>query len=103
MATKRKITVKIPPPEGEETDEDLKPVILRRDRGWRDWFISDYLRYWYFLGCLLGDAFIALEVRDNIDTGLSILVPLIVITALAAAEFLVYRSLWGSEGRWAKE
>jgi hypothetical protein len=101
MATKRKITVKVPPlDEDEETDERLKPPILRRDRGWRDWLLRDYLRYWYFVGCLMADAFIALEVWRNVDAGLSTSVPLIVAAALVLGEFLVYLALWGKDGRW---
>jgi hypothetical protein len=101
MATKRKITVKVPPPvEDDETDERLKPLILRRDRGWRDWFLRDYLRYWYFVACLTADAFIALEVWTSVDPGLSTSVPLIVLAALALGEFLVYLALWGKNGKW---
>jgi len=101
MATKRRITVKVPPPaEDDETDERLKPLILRRDRGWRDWLLRDYLRYWYFVGCLTADAFIALEVWSNVDPGLSTSVPLIVAAALVLGEFLVYLALWGKDGKW---
>jgi hypothetical protein len=102
MATKRRIKVKVIPRDEDDdgTDERLKPVILRRDRGWKDWLVSDYLRYWYFVGCLLADALIVLEVRANIDPGLDISVPLIILGALAVSEVLVYRYLWGSEGRW---
>jgi hypothetical protein len=102
MATKRRFTVKVPPPEGEETDELSKPVLLRRDRGWRDWLLRDYLRYWYFVGCLFADVLITLEVWQNIDTERSTSVPLIVLTVLALAEFLGYLSLWGKNGRWRK-
>jgi hypothetical protein len=103
MATKRRIKVKVIPQDEEDgTDERLKPVVLRRDRGWKDWLVTDYLRYWYFVGCLLADAFIVLEVRANIDPGLDISVPLIILVALVASEVLLYRSLWGAEGRWGK-
>jgi hypothetical protein len=104
MATKRKITVKVPPPDENEEglDERLKPLALRRDRGWRDWFLRDYLRYWYFVGCAAGDVLVVLEVWRIVDTGLSTSVPFIVLTALALAEFLFYISLWGKDGKWKK-
>ena len=103
MATKRKITVKVPPPDdGDETGEGQRPVIIRRDRGWRDWFLRDYLRYWYFVGCLMGDAFIVMEVWRGVDPGLSTSVPLIVLTMLALGEFLAYLALWGNNGKWKK-
>lgn len=104
MATKRKITVKVlPPGEDEGTiDESQIPVILRRDRGWKDWFLKDYLRYWYFVGCLIGDMFIAIEVWRNVDTGFSTSIPLIVLAALVLVEFLLYLYLWGKDGKWRK-
>jgi hypothetical protein len=102
MATKRKITVKVPPPvESEEgKDERGQPVILRRDRGWKNWFLRDYLRYWYFVGCLMADTFVGLEIWLCVDTGLSTSVPLIAVAALVLIEFLAYISLWGKNGRW---
>ena len=104
MATKRKITVKIAPPDeyGEESDEKLQPIGMRRDRGWKDWFLREYLPYWYFAGCLLADTFAVLEVWTSVDSGLSISVPLIVLTALALVEILVYLTLWGKNGKWKK-
>jgi uncharacterized membrane protein YdcZ (DUF606 family) len=104
MATKRKLTVKVPPPDQEwDIDEQLKPALLRRDRGWRDWLLRDYLRYWYFMGCLFADVLIVMEVWRNIDIGLSTSVPLIVLTALVIGEFLGYLSLWGNNGKWRKK
>jgi hypothetical protein len=104
MAIKRKITVKVSPPaeNEEETDERLKPVVLRRDRGWKDWLLRDYLRYWYFVGCLMCDVFVVLEVWVIVEPGLSTSIPIIVLTAMALAEFLVYLALWGKNGRWKK-
>jgi hypothetical protein len=104
MASKRKITVKVPPPgeDDEWTSENLKPVALRRDRGWRDWLLRDYLRYWYFVGCLVADVFIVLEVWQSVDNGLSTSVPIIVLTAMVLAEFLFYLALWGKNGKWKK-
>lgn len=104
MAIKRKITVKVSPPaeSEEETDERLKPVVLRRDRGWKDWLLRDYLRYWYFVGCLMGDVFVVLEVWVIVEPGLSTSIPIIVLTAMALAEFLVYIALWGKNGKWKK-
>ncbi|MGD0817493.1 MAG: hypothetical protein ABR986_03745 [Methanomassiliicoccales archaeon] len=104
MATKRKITVKVTHPgeREEEMNEELKPVALRRDRGWRDWFLRDYLRYWYFVGCLLGDVLVVLEVWRIVDTELSTSIPIIVLTALALIEFLVFLALWGKNGKWKK-
>ena len=104
MASKRKITVKVrPPSESEdEIEESLKPVLLRRDRGWRDWFLRDYLRYWYLVGCMIADAMLTIEVWRNVDTGLSTSVPLIVLGALILGEFFVYLALWGRNGRWKK-
>jgi hypothetical protein len=103
MATKRKITVKVPPPdESEDADERLRPFAMRRDRGWKDWFLRDYLRYWYFVGCLTVDVFVALEVWMIVDVGLSTSVPIIVLMVLALAEFLGYLALWGKGGRWKR-
>ena len=103
MATKRKLTVKVPPPKEEENvDERSLPVVLRRDRGWRDWFLRDYLRYWYLVGCFILDVLVVLEVWRSVDVGLSTSVPLIVLTAMMLAEFLAFLALWGKNGRWKK-
>ncbi len=102
MATKRKITVKVPPPEVEETEDRLKPVVMRRDPGWRGWFLGDYLRYWYFIGCLMVDAFILLQVWQMVEPGLSVSVPIIILVAMVIAEALLYLALWGRDGRWKK-
>jgi hypothetical protein len=105
MAKKRKITVKVPSPteEREDVDDRLKPVVLRPDRGWRDWLLRDYLRYWYAVACIMGDAFVVLWVWQSVEPGLSTSVPFIALTVLVLAEYMAYRSLWGKEGRWKKE
>ena len=64
--------------------------------------LRDYLRYWYFVGCLMGDVFVVLEVWVIVEPGLSTSIPIIVLTAMALAEFLVYIALWGKNGKWKK-
>jgi hypothetical protein len=102
MATKRRITVRVQPPKEVEVEERLKPVKLRQDHGWKDWFLRDYSRYWFVVACLMGDAFIVLWVGQSVDPSLSISVPLIVLAMLALMEYLAYQRLWGKDGRWRR-
>ncbi len=103
MATKRRLTVKVPQEDEEkEIDERKLPVTKRPDWGWRDWFLRDYLRYWYVAGFLLLDVLVVLEIQKDVDPGLSISIPLIVLIGMILAEILVFRSLWGREGKWQK-
>jgi hypothetical protein len=103
MATKRRLQVKVPQEDEEELlDEKHLPVTRRPDWGWHDWLLRDYLRYWYVAGILFLDVLVVLEINKDVDSGLSISVPAIVLTGLVILEILVFRSLWGKEGRWQK-
>ena len=103
MATKRRLTVKVPQADDdEEIDEKRLPITKRPDRGWRDWLLRDYLRYWYVAGFLMLDILIVLEVQKDIDPGLAVSIPLIVLIAMILTEVLIYRSLWGKDGKWQK-
>jgi hypothetical protein len=103
MATKRRLQVKEPQEdEEEELDERHLPVIKRPDWGWRDWLLRDYLRYWYVAGCLFLDVLVVLEINKDVDPGLSISIPVIVLIGMIMLEVLVFRSLWGKDGRWQK-
>ena len=102
MATKRRLQVNVPQEAEEELDERYLPITKRLDRGWRDWLLRDYLRYWYVAGCLLLDILVVLEIQKDVDPWLTISIPLIVLIGMILVEVLAFKSLWGEDGKWQK-
>lgn len=82
----------------EESDLDRDQVmrILRRDLPWKDWLVSDYLRYWYAVGSLALDAFLLMGLADRYHMrdplGLAMLAG--VGLALVASEVAGYMVIW---------
>jgi len=88
MATKRKISVKVPYPENEETDEDLRPAVLRRDRGWRiGSFLNIFATGTSWDACCVMLSSVSRSGTTS-DPGWSFWSRSFVITAMASAEFL---------------
>jgi hypothetical protein len=73
MAQKRRI--EMGPGDGRPEAQDAdRPELQEKFRGksWRDWFLSDYLRYWYLLGCGFVDVMATLELLRELPLGLAL-------------------------------
>lgn len=77
-----------------ESTQALK--VLRNELPWKDWLLTDFLRYWYWLGVFALDIFITLESarRFHVNDVLGRVVLAVVFLAVAAVAFLAYHEIW---------
>ena len=73
------------------------------EESWTTWFLSTYAQYWYALLCLFIDSVVGLQIYQEIDGVTGLVSTIIVLIALVAVEVVLYRYLWGEEGRWATQ
>ena len=72
-----------------------------QEESWSIWFLSTYAQYWYALLCLFIDSVIGLQIYHDITGMTGLVLTLFVLIALVAVEVVIYRYLWGEEGRWS--
>ena len=84
--------------DGEDMPEEQAVKILRKHLPWKDWLLTDYLRYWYGLGALALDIFLPMQIAKmyHVRTALWILTIFLLIATLLYLEIRVYLLLWPS-------
>jgi hypothetical protein len=88
MAKKRRLEVpRVPPVEAAEEDEGM---------GWKDWFLRDYARYWYWVGMGFLDLIIFFQTQWSFGTDWK--VSLFFTGIAAVAQLYLYIRLWGEGG-----
>lgn len=93
MAKKRVVEVDAPLPEaGEDEPKDIPEKFI--DKGWKEWFVADWLRYWFFLSCILLDAFVGLQLAYSVTGEFSVVVFFIFILAAVVGEYFLYSRFW---------
>lgn len=76
------------------------PVQPAEDEGpkWKDWFLRDYARYWYWVG--MGFLDITIYFQTQWSFGLDWKVSLFLAGLAALAQIYLYIRLWGEGGPW---
>lgn len=83
-----------------QTDETIGDASLpARDTGWKSWFRSTYLKYWYVAGCLFVDVIISLEVSRIYEGGTALAVAILLFLLLIVVEGYAYQRIWGKRKR----
>jgi hypothetical protein len=82
----------------EDMPDEQAVKILRKHLPWKDWFLADYLRYWYGLGALALDVFLPMQVARwyHVHTASWILALFLLLAVLLYLEIRVYQWLWPS-------
>lgn len=82
----------------QETEmEDTQALkVLRNELPWKDWILTDFLRYWYWLGVFALDIFLVLELtrRYHVDDALGAALLAAVFLAIAGIAFMGYHKVW---------
>jgi hypothetical protein len=83
--------------DGMDDLEDAQALkILRNELPWKDWVLTDFLRYWYWLGVFAFEIFLVLELVRRYDVedlrGRALLAALAV--AIVALAIWAYRRIW---------
>jgi hypothetical protein len=85
-------------PFDEEEDMPVEQAvkILRKHLPWKDWLLTDYLRYWYVLAALALDVFLPWQTANwyHLRTAPVILVLCLLVISLLYVEIRVYQWLW---------
>ncbi len=82
----------------EDLPEEQAVKILRKHLPWKDWLVTDYLRYWYGLGALALDVFLPWQIARwyHVRMVPGILALFLLISALLYFEVRVYQWFWPS-------
>ncbi len=101
------------PPESRPSDEERRRAVLdaidnpalddsqvlrimRAHLPWKDWFYSEFLRYWFWLGFLALNTFALMELARayGINDAVGIFGLILLFVLLVALEYRLYRRLW---------
>ena len=97
MAQKRRISDDKPVEEPREAPDLLEQAELPvkfRDMSWREWLHGEFFRYWYFIGCLMVDIFLALELVYQIPGSGGVAAGLLFLVAAVIFEGWLYYRIW---------
>jgi hypothetical protein len=80
----------------DEMDDETALKILRGKMTWEQWFLYDFLRYWYGVGALALVAFSVTYIawRYHVDDPVGLSVLAVGGFALIVLEFFLYKAIW---------
>jgi len=77
------------------SDEQVKRL-ARKHLPWKDWLVSEYLIYWYWLAVLAGDLFLLLDTaqRYHVRDALGIVILIVAFGVLIWLEYRLFDTIW---------
>jgi hypothetical protein len=87
------------PPAKVQVEDPVEVELPRKyqEVGWREWFLKDLLRYYFFLGCLFFDVLIPLGLLLDNGGLVTQFLTIIVLGVALVLEYLIYRKIWHSD------
>ena len=98
MAEKRVIRSEVKDQGDEAGGEGPGPIA---GPAWSEWWKGTYAMYWFIIGALALDVFMALQVNASLDWPYSLYLSVLLLIVLIFLQYRLFVYLWGQNGRWA--